>query len=791
MWKKTWLIGILMAATALSGCSCGAIPGTPDGGNTADGGQGGGNNGNTDGGDDGGTIDPGNGGVTVNSLSITPKDVSLVVRGSTPITQAFKVTGLYSDGHSEDVTSQVILSVDDTRVGIFEGTVFRSTTTVGGATTVRARLGTTSTSTPLTVKLEQRVPDTTSDPASGAPGATPLPSSPETKFDGPVSTDPKKPQIVYPNHGVIVPPNLGQLEIHFLPGVDSNTLFELAFTNAVTDVRVYLRCYKPSTVTVPTGETRACIYTPTKNVWSFVAETNRGGNPVQLTLRATSDAGGGAVSASNPIALQFARSELKGALYYWTTSTPTGVMRYDFAGPATDKASAILNRNNISTSVTCVGCHALSRNGKKLVAEVNGQNDGKLALVKDLSTFTPTSKVGLTGPTTSIFESWSPDGNQFVGVYADRYASRFGLMLFDGNTAAFQKEITGTGTSANPANHPDWSADGKTIAYTSVGSYETNQRSFKGAIHMVTSDGSGGWNAPVTVVPSQSGKHRYYPAIAPDSSFLLYNESTCPSGDVGTHCNGDTDPTAMLWGAKLQANATPVKLTRANAPGIQDKGETQLTNSYPKWSPFVTRGNGTDTSKLMWVTFSSSRMYGLRNPPPLETPSSETTKGTLLWMAAVDPDKLAAGVDPSYPAFALPFQDLGTSNHIAQWAEYFVSNGCKTVEEGCGAGSTCCNGLQCVQVSTDPPIPCDVAGACVCKPIPQCAAAFDKCSAAAPCCDGNTCVDTATGAACSGGDCTCRPPCSGAGQSCAGGSACCEGLKCNVAAGNVCQVVIN
>ncbi len=792
MWKKTWLIGILMAATALSGCSCGTTPGRPDSGNVADGGQDGGDGTNTDGGD-GGNVDPGDGGVTVTSLTLSPANVTLVVKGSTPVSQKYTVTGLFSDGHSEDVTSQASFSVDDTRVGTFGGTTFTSTTTVGGATIVRARLGTTSTSTPLTVKLEQKVPDTTSDSASGASGATPLPSQPETKFDGPLDTDPthKKPRIVYPNHGVMVPPNLGQLEIHFLPGLDSNTLFELAFTNAITDVRVYLRCYKPSSVEIPAGETRACIYTPAKDVWNFVAESNRGGQPLQLTLRATDDAGG-PVSVSQPIALQFARSELKGALYYWTTTTPTGIVRYDFAGPATDKASPVLNASNINTSVSCVGCHALSRNGKKLVAEVNGQNDGRLALV-DLSTFTPTSKTNLvnSGARLSTFESWNPDGSKFVGVYSDSGASTYNLLLFNGTTGLKEGEIAGTGDSTNPTSHPDWSADGKTIAYTSVGVRNTNQRNYKGAIKMVTAQTDGSWSAPVTVVPAKSGNHRYYPAIAPDSSFLVYNESTCPAGkDVDTHCNADTDPSATLWAAKLQANATPVKLTRANAPGLLDQGETNLTNSYPKWSPFVTRGTSSDSSRLMWVTFSSSRMYGLRKTIQVNG-SSETTKGTLLWMAAVDPEKLAAGEDPSYPAFALPFQDLTTSNHIAQWAEYFVSNGCATVEEGCGSGgATCCNGLQCVQLNQDPPIPCSVDGACVCKPIPQCAPAFEKCSAAAPCCDGNRCLDAA-GADCQGGDCTCRPPCSGAGQSCAGGSACCEGLRCNTAAGNVCQIVIN
>jgi len=795
MWKKTWLLGILMAVSALSGsgCNCGGIPPTtgPDGGTTADGGgQDGGGNSQPDGGGD--PTDPGDGGVVLTSLSISPTNVILTASDNAAATQRFTVTGTYSDRTTKDVTSQAVFSVDDTRLGLFEVSNFLTRTglvAVGGTSTVRARIGTTSVSTPLTVKLQQNTSDT---PPGGSTTTTPLPSQPEDKFGGTVDAA-RKPSILYPNSGVLVPPNLGQLEFHFNPGPNSNTLLQLSFTNAITDVRVHLRCYLPQGFTppsLPTGATRGCIYTPSADVWRFLAESNRGGQPVQVTLKATGDTGG-TVGVSDPILLNFARSELKGALYYWTTSGGTGVMRYDFAGAAGQKqATSVLTRNDISTSVSCVGCHALSRNGKKLVAEVNGQNDGRLALL-DLATFVPgTTKVPLAqgGTKLSNFEAWNPDGSKFVGAYADSGATYFNLMLFNGTDAKFEKEITGTGTSTNPVNHPDWSADGQTIAYMSMGIKGTNQRSFKGSIRMVKAQAGDTWSAPVTVVPAVSGRNRYYPAISPDNGFLVYNESICPSGENHVDCNSDTDPSAMLWAARLQANATPVALTRANAPGIMDKGVTNLTNSYPKWSPFVTRGNGSDTSKLMWVTFSSSRAYGLRPAPNLS--SSENPKGTLLWMAAVDPEKVAAGEDPSYPAFALPFQDLATSNHIAQWAEYLVSNGCSTVGEGCGSGgSTCCNGLQCVKPNQDPPVPCSIDGACTCQAIPQCAPAFQKCSAAAPCCDGNSCVDTATGGECQGGDCSCKPPCSGVGQLCGGASACCDGLRC--ASDNTCRVILN
>lgn len=47
--------------------------------------------------------------------------------------------------------------------------------------------------------------------------------------------------------------------------------------------------------------------------------------------------------------------------------------------------------------------------------------------------------------------------------------------------------------------------------------------------------------------------------------------------------------------------------------------------------------------------------------------------GTLIWMVAIDPARLARGQDPSSPAFCLPFQDITTSNHIAQWTGGFAT----------------------------------------------------------------------------------------------------------------------
>ena len=62
---------------------------------------------------------------------------------------------------------------------------------------------------------------------------------------------------------------------HFLPGA-GNTLFELAFTNDLTDVRVHMKCSTP----MKSG----CIYPMPPELWRWVAGTNRGGR-VQVTVK--------------------------------------------------------------------------------------------------------------------------------------------------------------------------------------------------------------------------------------------------------------------------------------------------------------------------------------------------------------------------------------------------------------------------------------------------------------------------------------------------------------------------
>ncbi|MGZ3461714.1 MAG: TolB family protein, partial [Archangium sp.] len=522
----------------------------------------------------------------------------------------YQAIGFFEGGTSRDISAQVHFSVDNGFIGSFSGSTFTTYKNQGGVATLSAQAGSVSGTTQVSVKLHASV----KDPASSS-----LPDDAQARFSG-AASDTRNPDFVYPNDGVLMPPNMRGAELHFLPGT-SNTLFELAFQNTVTDLKVYLRCTQPMN--------GGCIYRPDDTTWLWLTQTNRGGEPVTLTLRGTDDSGA-QVGTSSPLSLSFARDDLTGGLYYWTTSNGTAIMRFDFSSASQTTGEKFAGPEVANGQ--CIGCHALSRDGKKLVAEASGQNSGQLALmdVGTRSLLVPFDQ-GANSPDKSTFESWNPEGSQYVGVYADAGATDFNLMLFDGNTGKKTQSLPSTGTSTHPANHPDWSADGQKIAFVRVGVANTNQRFGKGAIQMVSRT-SAGWSAPVTLVPAVDGKNRYYPAFSPDNAFLLFDESTCPSGITsGTDCNADSDPSARLFAVKAEAGATPIELARANAPGKRDTG-TNLTNSFPKWAPFLYQRTRAPGSRLQWFTFSSSRKYGLRNPP---AGSTENPTGTLLWIAAI------------------------------------------------------------------------------------------------------------------------------------------------------------
>jgi hypothetical protein len=703
-------LGLLVVALVLvAGCGGSKPGGNPLGGSSPDAGL-----------PDGGLPDAG----PLTSLDLEPQNAVLTINGTQAASASYTLKASFQGGAVRDVTSLALLSVTDSSVGTISGGTFTSDVQKGGQTQVTAQYQGVSVATNVTVVKKASFTST-----SGTATGGPLPADPSAPFNGPADAS-RAPTLVYPNDGVLVPPNLGQLEFHFLPGSAQNTLFRVQFENATTAVTVYLRCGAPDATRVV--KTPGCVYVPEPNVWSALAETNRGGDPVMVSVQGTDDAGS-AVGSSGTIHLSFSQADLHGGLYYWTTSgvplpdggsLQTAIMRFDFAGtqsaaqryidPVSTGQASAYNQGNVS----CLGCHALSHDGSKMVAEVNGQNDGRTLLwsVADAGALVP-----FPTSSSSVFESWNPDGSQYVSADFDN--GNPALRIIDGNTGGVLSTLTATGTSGNPADHPDWSPDGQRIVYVKIGdtSYTSNpgdtggteQRMHKGALELISQLPDGGWSAPSELVPAAAGLNHYYPAFSPDNRFIVYDQSKCTGSGSGgdISCNADTDPTATLYALWLDGGS-PVLLSAANTPGpldrLSDGGvQSSLTDSFPKWSPFINQRTHDANSQVMWLTFSSTRRFGVYSPP---SAGGEAQLGveTFVWMAAIDPSKVAGGQDPSYPAFVLPFQDFTTSNHIAQWATQVVQGTCVQAGGICdpnasaASGNACCAGLTCVAGTGDP-----------------------------------------------------------------------------------------
>jgi hypothetical protein len=605
------------------------------------------------GGSGGGTGGGSGGSPGVTGLMISPSSATLTVAsGGSAQTQQYMVTGVVN-GQTQDLTSQVSYTLSPLGVVTISSSGLATTTgTRGGVVTITASMGTATAVATLTVSYSFVGPD------PGMPGS--VPTGAPGLFNTATNDSSRSPGLVYPNDGVLFPPNVSGIEIHFTPGT-GNTLFEVDLTGPLATVKSYIRCTAPAGV-------NGCIYLPDPGLWSSFALSNAGQGQLTLLVRGTDDSGS-SVGASETFHLQFSEDPIMGALYYWTTSGDTAIMRWDFGGSTTAAASVVTPAN--TDGKTCVGCHALAPDGTKLVASAGGQGDGRL-LLWDIANNVALQPFPLAQK--SQFESWNQDGSQFVGIYGDGNPGSMGpanLMIFDGKTGQVTQTIQLGGLRAD---HPDWSKNTggpDTIVFTSVDPTVsiTDQRPARGGIDLVQLSG-GTWSAPQVLVPTQSGKNRYYPAISPDGALVVFDESTCDAGTTsGFSCDADTDPTATMFLTPLSpGGATPVALANANAPGVADAGNTVLTNSYPKWAPFVQQLD--ELHQVYWLTFSSTRQYGLRAPPVNTFDPDENSTGELIWMfgLVVGP----GNTDPSFTAFCLPFQDITTANHIAQWAKTFI-----------------------------------------------------------------------------------------------------------------------
>ena len=381
--------------------------------------------------------------------------------------------------------------------------------------------------------------------------------------------------------------------MHYRPGSASNTLFAIDFASDTADITTFLRCPNPTS--------GGCIFELDPVAYAYVADSNNGA-PTKLIVRGGDDEGTG-FGESASFTVNFAEETVEGGLYYWTTSNGTGIMRFDFGG------DAVMPELYLSPSQngypTCVGCHAISRDGTKMVASLGGQNDGRIVFINDVSS---PDTAPLKGDTANHvqFASFNPDGSRFVSIYGDADVPQSQkLWMHDGSTGV--RIDADSIPLTYEADHPDWSPDGGAIAFDHVGQHQTSQRPLNCGIDVVRSSG-GAWSAPESVVPGAPGINRFNANFAPDSKFMIFTESICPGGNITDgDCDGDADHPAKTWATLPMAGATPIRLDKAVGPGVEDGGATDLSDTFPRFAPFQNNYHG---GRLFWATVSSRPQAG-------------------------------------------------------------------------------------------------------------------------------------------------------------------------------------
>jgi hypothetical protein len=556
-------------------------------------------------------------------------------------------------------------------------------------------------------------------------------------------------KILYPPDTALLPPNLGTISVQWVPFGAPFQRFEVDFTQSAqapaTDWRIVTACRTQTTDAQDAGS-GGCEITVDPGSWSQLAVANRGGAPIAITVRGTTD-GACASTSEDTIHVSLAPEDVLGTYFYWKSDNAAlGQSGQVWAKTFGDTANA--ERDVTSPTFQqplCSGCHSLARDGSRMLVYPDDDTDpdyeGLAGSLIDLTSWPASAATQVAGAQPPGFTAFASGGLSYLtsnglpcrataGSACPQSESASyptavpvnGFSMWDGRTGAFSGPVP-IGTAAARPTMPDWSVDGTAVVYVqpaAVGSWDESLRNdddhiFGGSLYEVSYAGSGAFGAPNALVASK-GDNNYYPSYSPDApaSFVLFDRApldstvatltSCTGAIPKVSCPNDSfsNPAARLMLVANTPGATPIDLEKANGSPLDILAA--LSNSFPRFAPFVQNYNG---KRLFWVTFSSTRDYALRvlnhkdGMYPCYPSDSFEWPGSVhrnvadafcqhpqLWMAPVLEDGTQASTnDPSGVAFWIPYQDPTAHNHMASWA--WTPQPSDLNDGGTAAGCTC------------------------------------------------------------------------------------------------------
>ncbi len=440
--------------------------------------------------------------------------------------------------------------------------------------------------------------------------ATGAPKDAATWFTSPCTGGSSIP-LAYPEAGAMVPPNLADFSVMWTDNIGD--LWQITLKSATSEVKVY---------TVKQKHRLAA------SIWQLLAYSNVQG-AVDISVTGVKMASPSTCTQSNKVQVIVGPAEIKGGIYYWVTAPDNAIMRYDF-GQAEKKPESYVAQKGIGY---CVGCHAISPDGTRLAFTDNKDYGGIMDVKtkKLLTTKTPIKDK----PPKAYFQAFTPDNKYIFTSYQGKMTVR------DGATGAEISKVNLTGA----VTQPEISPAGDALVYVIAGDGMGGLNFWGGSIAVATLSGTT-LGKPKVIVKGDINQNNYYPSFSPDGKWIVFNRVKLRS-----YSNNE----AQMWVVKT-TGGPPIELKKANQG-------TNLRNSWARWSPFIQTYKD---NKLFWFSFSSIRDYGTELPNKKNGIQNAIPQ---IWMTAFDTSLAEKGKDPTFPAFWLPYQDLTSKNHIAQWTK--------------------------------------------------------------------------------------------------------------------------
>jgi hypothetical protein len=386
-------------------------------------------------------------------------------------------------------------------------------------------------------------------------------------------------------------------------------------------------------------------------------------------------------------------------------------------------------------STSCNGCHSVSANGTRLLAQVELTGPGQAFPIAPDSAVNPAGM--LSGPR-GAFGALYPDGSVFLSTYAAletpvARAQIAQVPLTANESALYQTDdgtvVPDTGIPTGTLM-PMFSPDGRLLVFNDLAINQAHGLAlmdFDGATRKAS-------NYRMLYMESDMALRPGWPFVLPDNGAVLFTRTD------GSDFSGDGAGLAGLpIGAASDLYTVDIKTQTvtllAKAMGFLDAKQTSDDKTYlpfgvedlhrsffPTVSPVAAGG-------YFWVFFDAVRHYG------------NLGMQRQLWGAAIE---IAAdgnyAVDRSHPAFYLPGQEFGTGNHRA----FAALDPCKKDGDSCTSGIDCCGGF-CSVPETDDEFGTELAGTCTSE-MPRCSKTNERCSQDSDCCppeDGklpNSCI---------------------------------------------------